>query len=218
MRGTENKQDKLFSYVSQENRIPQNHPMRKLRELIDPILQKMSPQFDQMYAEEGRPSIPPEYLLRASLVQVLYSIRSERLLMEELDYNLLFRWFVGLSMDDAVWDHSVFSKNRDRLLDADIAKQFLEHVVALARERKLLSDEHFTVDGTLIEAWAGQKSFVKKDAPPPRQNGGDPGIPRLISMEKSERMIHINPQQIPKPDSIRRARGKSRSCPFWVMW
>jgi transposase len=179
MRGTENKQDKLFSYVSQENRIAQNHPMRKLRELIDPILQKMSPQFDQMYADEGRPSIPPEYLLRASLVQVLYSIRSERLLMEELDYNLLFRWFVGLSMDDAVWDHSVFSKNRDRLLDADIAKQFLEHVVDLARERKLLSDEHFTVDGTLIEAWAGQKSFVKKDAPPPRRNGGDPGNPTV---------------------------------------
>ena len=179
MRGTENKQDKLFSYVSQENRIPQNHPMRKLRELIDPILQKMSPQFDQMYADEGRPSIPPEYLLRASLVQVLYSIRSERLLMEELDYNLLFRWFVGLSMDDAVWDHSVFSKNRDRLLDADIAKQFLQHVVALAREQKLLSDEHFTVDGTLIEAWAGQKSFVKRGTAPPHQNHDDPGNPTI---------------------------------------
>jgi transposase len=179
MRGTENKQNKLFSYVSQEDRIPQSHPMRKLRELIDPILQKMSPTFDKMYADEGRPSIPPEYLLRASLVQVLYSIRSERLLMEELDYNLLFRWFVGLSMDDAVWDHSVFSKNRDRLLDADIAKQFLKHVVALAGERKLLSDEHFTVDGTLIEAWAGHKSFVKKDAPPPRRNGGDSGNPTV---------------------------------------
>ena len=179
MRGTENKQDKLFSYVSQEDRIPQHHPMRKLRELIDPILQKMSPTFDTMYAEEGRPSIPPEYLLRASLVQVLYSIRSERLLMEELDYNLLYRWFVGLSMDDAVWDHSVFSKNRDRLLDADIATQFLKQVVALARERKLLSDEHFTVDGTLIEAWAGHKSFVKKDSPPPRQDGDDPGNPTI---------------------------------------
>lgn len=179
MRGTENKQDKLFSYVSQENRIPQGHPLRKLRELMDPILQKMSPQFDQMYANEGRPSIPPEYLLRASLVQVLYSIRSERLLMEELDYNLLFRWFVGLSMDDAVWDHSVFSKNRERLMGADIAKEFLQHVVALARGHALLSDEHFTVDGTMIEAWAGHKSFAKKDAPPPRTKGDDRGNPAI---------------------------------------
>jgi transposase len=214
MRGTENKQDKLFSYVSQENRIPQNHPMRKLRELIDPILQKMSPQFDQMYAEEGRPSIPPEYLLRASLVQVLYSIRSERLLMEELDYNLLFRWFVGLSMDDAVWDHSVFSKNRDRLLDADIAKQFLEHVVALARERKLLSDEHFTVDGTLIEAWAGQKSFVKKDVPPPRQNGGDPGNPAMdFHGEKRTNDTHQSATD-PEARLYKKSTGKESKLSF----
>jgi transposase len=153
--------------------------MRKLRELIDPILREMSPQFEKMYADTGRPSIPPEYLLRATLVQILYTIRSERLLMEELDYNLLFRWFVGLSMDDAVWDHSVFSKNRDRLLDADIAKKFLQHVVALAGEQKLLSDEHFTVDGTLIEAWAGQKSFVKKGTPQSRQKDDDPGNPTI---------------------------------------
>lgn len=214
MRGTENKQDRLFSYVSQENRIPQNHPMRKLRELIDPILQKMSPQFDQMYAEEGRPSIPPEYLLRSSLVQVLYSIRSERLLMEELDYNLLFRWFVGLSMDDAVWDHSVFSKNRDRLLDADIAKQFLEHVVALARERKLLSDEHFTVDGTLIEAWAGHKSFVKKDAPPPRQNGGDPGNPAMdFHGEKRTNDTHQSTTD-PEARLYKKSTGKESKLSF----
>jgi transposase len=179
MRGIENKQDKLFSYVSQENRIPQNHPMRELRKLIDPILEKMSPQFEKMYADTGRPSIPPEYLLRASLVQIFYTIRSERLLMEQLDYNLLFRWFVGLSMDDAVWDHSVFSKNRDRLLEADIAEQFLRHVVALAREQHLLSDEHFTVDGTLIEAWAGQKSFVKKGSTPSRPTDDDPGNPTV---------------------------------------
>jgi transposase len=214
MRGTENKQDKLFSYVSQENRIPQNHPMRKLRELIDPILQKMSPQFDQMYADEGRPSIPPEYLLRASLVQVLYSIRSERLLMEELDYNLLFRWFVGLSMDDAVWDHSVFSKNRDRLLDADIAKQFLKHVVALAGERKLLSDEHFTVDGTLIEAWAGHKSFVKKDAPPPRRNGGDSGNPTVDF--HGEQRTNDTHQSTTDPEArlYKKGAGKESKLPF----
>jgi transposase len=179
MRGTENRQDKLFSYVSQEDRIPRDHPMRKLRELIDPILQELSPQFEKMYADTGRPSIPPEYLLRASLVQILYTIRSERLLMEELNYNILFRWFVGLSMDDEVWDHSVFSKNRDRLLDADIAQQCLRHVVDLAREKKLLSDEHFTVDGTLIEAWAGQKSFVKKGTAPARQKDNDPGNPTI---------------------------------------
>ena len=160
MRGIEVKQSTMFSYLSQEDRIPQNHPLRKLRVMIDPLLKKMSPRFNKMYADVGRPSIPPEYLLRASLVQILYTIRSERLLMEELDYNLLFRWFVGLSMDDAVWDHSVFSKNRDRLLEADIVTQFLTHVLGLAREYDLLSDEHFTVDGTLIEAWAGQKSFV----------------------------------------------------------
>jgi transposase len=179
MRGVEKVQDKLFSYVSQDDRIPQDHPMRKLRALIDPILQKLSPRFEKMYSDTGRPSIPPEYLLRASLVQILYTIRSERLLMEQLDYNLLFRWFVGLAMDDLVWDHSVFSKNRDRLLEADIAEEFLRHVVSLAREKGLLSDEHFTVDGTLIEAWAGQKSFMKKGSSTPRAKNDDPGNPTV---------------------------------------
>jgi len=146
----------------EEDRIPQDHPLRKVRELINPMLAGMSQKFDKLYADSGRPSIPPEQLLKALLVQIFYSIRSERLLMEELNYNLLFRWFVGLSMDDEVWDHSVFTKNRDRLLDGDVAEAFLEEVVGLARERKLLSDEHFTVDGTLVEAWAGQKSFKDK--------------------------------------------------------
>jgi len=214
MRGPENKQDKLFSYVSQEDRIPQNHPMRKMRELIDPILQKMSPQFEKMYAETGRPSIPPEYLLRASLVQILYTIRSERLLMEELDYNLLFRWFVGLSMDEAVWDHSVFSKNRDRLLDADIAKQFLQHVVALARGQKLLSDEHFTVDGTLIEAWAGQKSFVKKGTPPPHQNHDDPGNPTIdFHGEKRTNDAHQSTTD-PEARLYKKAKGQESKLAF----
>lgn len=166
MRGIQEKQTTLFSYVSQEDRIPQYHPLRKLRQRIDPMLNALSPQFEKLYAETGRPSIPPEYLLRALLVQILYTIRSERLLMEQLDYNLLFRWFVGLSMDDAVWDHSVFSKNRDRLLEGDIATKFLENVLAHAREHELLSDEHFTVDGTLIEAWAGQKSFSRHEVVP----------------------------------------------------
>lgn len=169
--GIEDKQDVLFSYVSQEDRIRKDHPLRKLKELVDPILKEMSGRFERMYSDTGRPSIPPEYLLRASLVQILYTVRSERILMEQVDYNLLFRWFVGLSMDAEVWDHSVFSKNRDRLLDGDIAFEFLDKVIALARGHQLLSDEHFTVDGTLIEAWAGQKSFVKKDDPQTSEHG-----------------------------------------------
>ena len=213
VRGIEDKQNTLFSYVSQEDRIPEHHPMRKLRELIDPILEKLSPAFEKMYAEVGRPSIPPEYLLRASLVQILYSIRSERLLMEELDYNLLFRWFVGLSMDDAVWDHSVFSKNRDRLLEADIAKQLLHHVVDLARDKQLLSDEHFTVDGTLIEAWAGHKSFVRKDTPTPKRTG-DPGNPTIdFHGEKRTNDTHQSTTD-PEARLYRKSKGKESKLSF----
>ncbi len=213
MRGIENKENSMFSYVSQEDRIPRDHPMRKLREMIDPILKKMSPQLNRMYAEVGRPSIPPEYLLRASLVQILYTIRSERLLMEELDYNLLFRWFVGLSMDDAVWDHSVFSKNRDRLLEADIAIKFLHHVLALAREHQLLSDEHFTVDGTLIEAWAGQKSFVKKDTHEP-QKTDDPGNP-TVDFHGEERTNDTHQSRTdPEARLYRKGKGKESKLSF----
>jgi len=178
MRGTQDKQNAMFSYISQEDRIPQDHPLRLLREIMEPILARLSPQFSAIYADAGRPSIPPEYLLRAMVVQILYTIRSERLLMEQLNYNLLFRWFVGLSMDAQVWDHSVFSKNRDRLLEADIATEFLLEVVATAKRLHLLSNEHFTVDGTLIEAWASQKSFQKKDKPR-SQKKDDPGNPTV---------------------------------------
>src|SRR5881392_2432787 len=159
MRGDDQQQDGMFSYISPNKRVPQEHPLRRIRSIVDRVLDQLSPLFNKLYARAGRPSIAPEKLLRALLLQLLYSVRSERLLMEQLDYNLLFRWFVGLSMDDEVWDHSVFTKNRDRLLNGDIAVAFLEEVLGVARERKLLSDEHFTVDGTLIEAWAGQKSF-----------------------------------------------------------
>jgi len=179
MRGNETKQESMFSYIRQEDRIPPNHPLRMLRKLTEPILERLSKQFSQMYSRIGRPSIPPEYLLRASLIQILYTIRSERLLMEQLEYNFLFRWFVGLSLDDAVWDHSVFSKNRDRLLEADIAQRFLAETVDLARSESLLSDEHFTVDGTLIEAWASQKSFQKKDQSrpsTPTDSGNNPSV------------------------------------------
>ena len=151
----------MFSYVSIEQRVPKDHPLRAIRALVDEILRDMSREFDGLYARVGRPSIPPERLLRAQLLQVFYTIRSETLLMEQLDYNLLFRWFVGLTMDDAVWDVTVFTKNRDRLLNQDIARSFFSRVVE--RARPVMSDEHFTVDGTLIEAWASQKSFQRTD-------------------------------------------------------
>ena len=163
MRGHDEQQESMFSYISPEKRVPCDHPLRPLRTMVDAALEEMSPQFAGLYSRYGRPSIAPEKLLRALLLQVLYSVRSERLLMEQLGYNLLFRWFVGLSLDDAVWDVTVFTKNRERLLEGEIAEGFFEQVLAQARAKQLLSDEHFTVDGTLVQAWAGQKSFrVKK--------------------------------------------------------
>lgn len=169
MRSPDVQQLGMFSYVSVESRVPADHPIRRLRALVDTILKEMDGVFEARYAREGRPSIPPERLLRASLLQVVYSVRSERLLMEQLDYNLLFRWFVGLNVDDAVWDHSTFSFNRDRLFDAEVAQRFFEHTVLQAQLKGLVSDEHFSVDGTLLEAWASHKSFRPKDG------GGDGG-------------------------------------------
>jgi len=169
MRGEDAKQEAMFSYVSPERRVPQEHPLRAIREMVDGILQEMSPGFARLYSDRGRPSIAPERLLRALLLQIFYSVRSERLLMEQLDYNLLFRWFVGMEMDEAVWDHAVFSKNRERLLNQEIAEAFFRRVLKLAQPH--LSDEHFTVDGTLIEAWASQKSFRPKDE---AESGGTP--------------------------------------------
>jgi transposase len=164
----------MYSYISAEERVPENHPLRPIRVMVDAVLHEMSRNFARLYAKRGRPSIPPERLLRALLLQVLFSIRSERMLMEQLDYNLLYRWFVGLDMDDEVWDATVFTKNRDRLLRGDIAQVFFQRVVEQARAQQLLSDEHFTVDGTLMEAWAGQKSFQRKpdDEPPSSNDGG----------------------------------------------
>lgn len=171
MRGDDHQQAGMFSYISPEERVPRLHPLRAIREMTDRALQELSPKFDVLYSKTGRPSIAPEKLLRALLLQVLYTIRSERMLMEQLDYNLLFRWFVGLNMDDAIWVPTVFTKNRDRLLDGDIAEEFFQEVLEQAREEGLLSDEHFSVDGTLVQAWAGQKSFRKKD------ESGGPGDP-----------------------------------------
>jgi transposase len=176
MRGADSQQQGLFSYISPEARIPKSHPLRPVREMVNAALAGLGPRFESMYAEMGRPSIAPEKLLRASLLQIFYSIRSERLLCEQLDYNLLFRWFVGLSMDDPVWNHSTFSKNRDRLLASDIARGFFEAIVTQAKDRGLTSDEHFTVDGTLIEAWASMKSIRAKDGSdgPPPDGGRNP--------------------------------------------
>jgi len=165
----------MFSYRSLEDRIPRRHPLRGIRKTVDRALKELSPTFDAMYAQGGRPSILPEQLIRALLLQVLFSIRSERLLMEELDFNLLFRWFVGLSMDDQVWDHSVFSKNRDRLLAHDIADQFFVAICKQAQAKKLLSRDHFTVDGTLIDASASFKSFRPKEKPTEDDDGPDEG-------------------------------------------
>lgn len=163
MRGSDVRSDSLFSYVSCEARVPPGHPLRPIRAMVDEVLEVLSPDFDAMYAPAGRPSIAPEKLLRALLLQAFYSIRSERQLMEQMDYNLLFRWFAGLSMDAPIWDVTVFTKNRDRLLAGDVAAKFLTAVVAQARARNLLSDEHFSVDGTLLDAWASMKSFRPKD-------------------------------------------------------
>jgi transposase len=171
MRGEDEKQGDMFSYVSAEKRVPQDHPLRPIRILVDQILKEMSPRFARLYAKVGRPSIPPERLLRVLLRQIFYSVRSERLLMEQLDYNLLFRWFVGMPMDEAVWNHAVFSKNRERLLNEEIAEAFFQRVLKIAKP--YLSDEHFTVDGTLIEAWASHKSFRPKDQEPGASVGGE---------------------------------------------
>jgi transposase len=178
MRGHDHQQAAMFSYLSPEQRVPSDHPLRAIRQVTDTILKEMSRLFSKMYSEIGRPSIPPEKLLRALLLQVLYTVRSERMLMEQLEYNLLFRWFVGLNMDEPVWDVTVFTKNRDRLLKADVAKQFFGLVVEQAQTLNLMSDEHFTVDGTLLEACASLKSFKKVNMgqePPP----DDPGNPTV---------------------------------------
>jgi transposase len=182
MRGEDLQQQELFSYGSLEERIPADHPLRPIRTMVDQALKNMGSRFDEIYGEDGRKSIPPERLLRALLLQMLYSVRSERMLMEQLRYNLLFRWFVGLSADEPVWHPTVFSKNRDRLLEGVVAEEFFSLIVEQARAKKLLSDEHFTVDGTLIEAWAGQKSFQRKKNdddvlnPPPRDPDSNPTV------------------------------------------
>jgi transposase len=176
MRGADEQPGSMFSYISPEERVPADHPLRAIRRITDRALERLSPKFGTLYVKFGRPSIPPEKLLRALLLQALYTIRSERQLIEQLDYNILFRWFVGLGMDDPVWSPTTFTKNRDRLLDGDIAAAFFEAVLIHARSEQRLSDEHFTVDGTLLEAWASQKSFRPRDDQGPPPAGGNPTV------------------------------------------
>ena len=206
MRGEDHQQNHVFSYLSPEMRVRPDHPLRTIRAMVDEVLSRLSRRFDSMYAKVGRPSIAPEKLLRAQLLQMLYSIRSERLLMEEMDYNLLFRWFVGLNADDPVWDATVFTKNRDRLLQADVAKEFLGEVVAQAEAKGLTSDEHFTVDGTLLEAWAGAKSFQPKDKkqPPP----DDPGNPTVNF--RGERRSNETHASKTDPESLLAKKGEGK--------
>ena len=205
MRGADEQPGSMFSYVSLEDRVPAYHPLRTIRRITDRALERLSPRFGALYINFGRPSIPPEKLLRALLLQALYTIRSERQLMEQLDYNLLFRWFVGLSMDDAVWSPTTFTKNRDRLLNGDVAAAFFDAVLIHADAERLLSDEHFTVDGTLLEAWASQKSFQPRDQDPPAAGGGNPTV-----NFHGQRRTNATHQSTTDPDArlYKKARGR----------
>lgn len=208
MRGQDHQQAHIFSYLSPEQRVRQDHPLRAIRAMADVALRNMWGRLDAMYSNTGRPSIPPEKLLRAQLLQMLYSVRSERLLMEEIDYSVLYRWFVGMNLDEPVWDVTVFTKNRDRLLDGDVAREFLCQVFDQAREQNLTSDEHFTVDGTLIEAWASLKSFQSKDqdsAPPE-----DPGNP-TVDFHGEKRSNHTH-QSTTDPDARLARKGKGKEA------
>ena len=210
MRGREAEQPVLFSYVNLENRVPRDHPLRTIKALVDQVLQQLSPRFDQMYSRRGRPSVPPEQLLRALLLQIFYSVRSERLLMEQLDYNLLFRWFVGLGMDDAVWVPETFSVNRDRLLEGEIAQAFFQAVLEAARSRDLLSDDHFTVDGTLLEAWASQKSFRPMDPPEAPGPGATPSGGRNPEVDfRGEKRSNATHRSTTDPDCRLAKKGNT---------
>jgi len=208
MRGQDNQQSDMFSYLSPEQRVRADHPLRAIRAMADMALWSMSARFDEMYSQTGRPSIPPEKLLRAQLIQMLYSVRSERLLMEEIDYSVLFRWFVGMNLDEPVWDVTVFTKNRDRLLDGDVAREFLCEVVKQAQEKKLTSDEHFTVDGTLVEAWASLKSFQPKDGKTtPPDDHGNPTVD--FHGEKRSNQTH---ESTTDPDALLARKGNGKEA------
>jgi len=213
MRGDDLQQQAMFSYISPEARVPKDHPLRPIQIMVDNALFDLAPLFKEMYSHTGRPSIPPEQILRALLLQIFYSIRSERMLVEQLEYNLLFRWFVGLSMDDKVWDHSVFSKNRDRLIKHDVATKFFDTIRRQAERADLLSNEHFTVDGTLIEAWASMKSFRPKDDQDPPSSGG-----RNSEVDfKGEKRKNETHQSTTDPDARLLKKGKGKEAKLCFM-
>src|ERR1700693_5255804 len=209
MRGVDHQQSGMFSYISAERRVPKDHPLRAIRVMVDAALKQSSWRFDAVYSSSGRPSIPPEKLLRALLLQMLYTVRSERLLMEQLDYNFLFRWFVGLNIDDPVWDVTVFTKNRERLLVGEVAQGFFTAVVEQANAQGLLSNEHFTVDGTLIEAGAGHKSFKRKgdDQPTPPDDPGNPSV-----NFHGERRSNATHQSTPDPEARLARKGSGKEA------
>jgi transposase len=213
MRGPDDQTSGMFSYLSPEQRVRPDHPLRAIRRMTDQVFAALSPRFTKMYSDIGRPSIPPEQLLRALLIQSLYTVRSERLLMEEIDYSVLYRWFVGLSMDDPIWSPTTFSKNRDRLLESDVAAAFFDGVLAQARAAGLLSDEHFTVDGTLLEAWASLKSFRRTDegpTPPP----DDPGNPTVNFHGESRRNDTHQSTTDPDAQLARKGQGKEAKLSY----
>ena len=213
MRGDAIEPEAMFSYINAAQRVPQDHPLRAVRTMVDAALRELSPRFQKLYSHTGRPSIPPERLLRA-LLQALYSIRSERMLMEQLDYNLLFRWFVGLTIDDPVWDPTTFTKNRDRLLRGEIAQLFFNQILAQARDRGLTSDEHFTVDGTLVEAWASLKSFKRKDGAG-QEPPDDPGNPTVnFHGEKRSSDTHHSTTD---PDARLYTKGSGQEAKLYFM-
>lgn len=213
MRGSDDQTSGMFSYLSPEQRVRPDHPLRAIRRMTDEVLTALSPRFTKMYSDIGRPSIPPEQLLRALLLQSLYTVRSERLLMEEIDYSILFRWFVGLGLDEAIWSPTTFSKNRDRLLQSEIAAAFFDAVVTQARTADLLSDEHFTVDGTLLEAWASLKSFRKKEDAPPTPPD-DPGNPTVNFHGESRRNDTHQSSTDPDARLARKGQGKEAKLSY----
>ncbi len=215
MRGENSTQGHMFTYLSPEQRVPADHPLRAIKESADQVLKELSPTFRAMYSQVGRPSIPPERLLKAQVLIALYSVRSDRLFCETLDYNILFRWFLDMSLEEPTWDASTFSKNRDRLLKHDVATKFFDAVVRMARQKHLLSDEHFTVDGTLVEAWASMKSFRPKGEPPTDRptTDGDPGNPSVnFRGEKRTNVTHCSTTD-PEARLMRKANGQqARLC------
>ena len=212
MRGTDEASGSLFSYVDLDERIPAKHPLRKIRQIVNDALASLDPEFDQLCSVEGRPSIAPERLIRASLIQILFSVRSERQLMEQMQYNLLFRWFVGLGIDDPVWVPTVFTKNRDRLLTTTMSRKFMAAILARREVEPLLSDGHFSVDGTLIKAWASMKSFQPKaDTAPPDQEGGPEDPPPSSPPSDASATEHGHTEIEPMPHKTSRTRKTSRN-------